>query len=212
VRKALNENPLVQVGLLAVLALVVGFLLITRMGSSGASSEPAPAAETSSSAAVAPAPSTESTAAAPAESAAPAAAEAAAAPSDTGGFVAGPGLPAKVADSYEAGDTVVVLILNRKGIDDRKLAKEVASAAKAGSGNAALFVVEAKDIADYSRIAEGVDVDRVPALVVIEPKSLAEGDLPEATVSYGYRGPQSIAQAVRDAGYKGPENLPYHPR
>ncbi len=123
-------------------------------------------------------------------------------------FAAGPGLPNDVVDAYDAGDTVVVLIVS-DGIDDRKVEQAVRS--QEGNGNVALFVSKAKEIADYSRITEGVDVDRVPALVVIHPKSLSDGPLPEATVSYGYRGPQSIAQAVRDANYKGRDDIPLLP-
>jgi hypothetical protein len=204
VRQKLNENPLVQAGLVGLLALVVGFLLITRMGGGGSSSA-APADTTETAAATAPAPSAE-----PSE---PAASAAAVPPATTDSraseFVAGPGLPAKVADAYDAGETVVLLIVHRSGVDDRKLESEIDSAT--GVGDTEVILVEDKDIADYSRIAEGVDVDRVPALLVIQPKSLAEGPLPEASVSYGYRGPQSIAQTVRDALYKGRDDLPYYP-
>jgi hypothetical protein len=205
-RKALNENPLVQVAMIAMLALVVGFLLITRMGSSDSSES---ASETSSTA-------TPATATEPAASASAAATDAAAiagtpqsAVAGSGEFAAGPGLPGKVVDAYESGETVVMLILHRKGTDDRKLEQQIGSAA--GAGDTAIFMVDAGEIADYSRIAEGVDVDRVPALVVIEPKSRAEGPLPTASVSYGYRGPESVAQAVRDALYKGRDDLPYYP-
>lgn len=201
-RKSLNENPIVQVALIGVLAIVVGVLLISRMGSG--SSEP-PASSSSSAAAI-PAASTETVPAQPASSAATSSEVAAA----SGEFTAGPGLPAKVVDAYERGETVVLLIVHREGIDDRRLEAHIDSAA--GVGEAAILVVEAEDIADYSRIAEGVDVDRVPALVVIEPRSRAEGPLPEASVSYGYRGPESVAQAVRDALYKGRDDLPYHPQ
>ncbi|HEX2127693.1 MAG TPA: hypothetical protein VHF58_00585, partial [Solirubrobacterales bacterium] len=129
----------------------------------------------------------------------------------SGEFTAGPGLPAKVVDAHAAGKAVVVLVVHPKGFDDRKLTAQIGAAV--GTGNTATFVVPADEIADYSRIAEGVDVDRVPALIVIEPKALADdpGGLPEASVSYGYRGPESVAQAVRDALYKGREDLPYHP-
>ena len=59
--------------------------------------------------------------------------------------------------------------------------------------------------------ALGVDVNRVPALIVVRPRRLAHG-APTATVSYGFRGPDSVQQAVRDALYKGPRNLPYYPK
>ena len=46
VRKALNENPVAQIAVLGVLAVVVGFLLLTRMGgkSGGESSATSPTA------------------------------------------------------------------------------------------------------------------------------------------------------------------------
>ena len=86
----------------------------------------------------------------------------------------------------------------------------VESAHDEGS-DVALFIVSARGIARYSRITQGVDVERVPALIVIRPKKLADGGLPEASVSYGYRGPESIKQAVRDANYDGRRDLPSYP-
>jgi hypothetical protein len=75
----------------------------------------------------------------------------------------------------------------------------------------ALFVTNAGHISRYSRIAEGVNVDRVPALIVIKPRSKAQG-VPVATVSYGFRGADSVAQAIQNAMYKGPTNLPSYPK
>ena len=34
--------------------------------------------------------------------------------------------------------------------------------------------------------------------------------LPEASISYGLRGPESVDQALKDAHYKG-KQLPFHP-
>jgi hypothetical protein len=201
VRKAINENPLVQVGLIAVLGLIVGFLLLTRVMNQGSSEAPPPAT-TAAPATAAPVES------APAE---PAAAAPAAAPSGgSEGFEAGPGLPSSIVDAYDAGKTVVVLVVRTKGIDDRAL--RLTSLALASRSESELFVVPAKHIARYSRIASGVDVNRVPALVVISPKKLSKGGLPNASVSYGFRGPASVVQAVKDAEYKGKTNLPYYPR
>jgi hypothetical protein len=45
----------------------------------------------------------------------------------------------------------------------------------------------------------------------VRPRRLTEGT-PTASVSYGFRGPDSVYQAVRDALYKGPTNLPYYPK
>jgi hypothetical protein len=207
-RKAINENPLVQVGLIAVLALIVGFLLLTRVMNQGSSGE-APPAE-SPAVGVTP----EATAPAPVESAPAEAATSAPAPASepdaAQGFEAGPGLPSSIVDAYDAGKTVAVLVVRTKGIDDRAL--RLTSIALATRSEVKLFVVPAKHIARYSRIASGVDVNRVPALVVISPKKLAKGGLPNAAVSYGFRGPASVVQAVKDAEYKGKTNLPYYPR
>jgi hypothetical protein len=72
-----------------------------------------------------------------------------------------------------------------------------------------VFVVRAKQIARYAAITLGVDVQEVPALVVMRPRHLSGGS-PQASISYGYQTPQSIVQAVIDASYKGPEAT-YHP-
>jgi hypothetical protein len=117
-------------------------------------------------------------------------------------------LPESVVDAYENGDVVAILVVNRRGIEDSRLEAEVQGLRR--RGDTSVFVVEAKDVARYSRIAEGVDLDRVPALVVIEPRDRADGALPTATISYGFRGPESVEQAIRDALYKG-KQLPYHP-
>ena len=222
-RKAVNDNQTVQVVLIGILVIVAGYLFMTRIAggssSEGTTAPPAPTttpADTSGSESAAPSTEAESK---PSEStsgtsspgkgsdASANASEADAAGAE--GFVSGPGLPEPVVKEYDDGSTVVLLVVRRHGIDDRKV--EAAVRKQAGAGDTAVFVSRAKEIAKYSRIAQGVEIDRVPALVVIEPKRLAGGALPTATVSYGYRGPESIAQAVRDAVYKGRDNLPYYP-
>jgi hypothetical protein len=45
---------------------------------------------------------------------------------------------------------------------------------------------------------------------VVRPRDLS-GGVPQASVSYGFRGPDSVEQAVRDALYDGKSNLPYYP-
>lgn len=207
-RKAVNENPVVQVVVVGVLAIVVGFLLITRV--MGGSENSADTASTDT-AAPAAAPVAEA-GAVPAEPAAEAPAEAAAGgvPVTTGapGFEAGPGLPGDVVKAYDAGEVIVLLISKKDGIEDKRLRDEVE--ALRSRSDTAVFMTDSRDVARYSRIAEGVDLDRVPALAVIKPKRLTDGPLPEASVAYGFRKPESVAQAVRDALYKGRE-LPYHP-
>jgi hypothetical protein len=208
VRKALNENPIVQVVMLGILGIVVAFLFMTRvMGQDESSSS------TSSSATTTPAPTSASATPAATDPAATAPATPApseAAPPSVGalGFEPGVGLPESVVRAHESGDVVALLVVNRKAPEDRRLEAEVNQLR--GRSDTSVFVLDAKDVTRYSRIAEGVDLDRVPALVVVEPKSQVQGDLPGATISYGFRGPESVEQAVRDILYDGRE-LPYHP-
>jgi hypothetical protein len=234
VRDSLNSNPVVQAVALGLLTLAVAFLLFTRVvnrdgGAEPVPSEPAPASSTApaggevaagvppptetATPVPAPADATSPAPAGAAETASPpagaepgAAAEAAAA----GEFVAGPGLPADVVKAYADGDVVVLLIVHRKGIEDRDVERTVK---RLGSrGDTAVFVVPAPKIADYSRITRGVDVDRTPALVVLQPRRLSDGGAPVASVSYGFRGPGSVEQAVEDSLYEGRKDLPYYPQ
>ncbi len=205
-RQTINDNPVVQVVLLGILGIVVAFLFMTRVmgqeeSSSSDSATPAPTA-----AGAVPAPSTPD----PAVAADPAAAApVAGVPVASTGFEAGPGLPESVVSAHEAGDVVALLVVNRKGTEDKRLEAQVEDRLQ-GRNDTSVFVVEAKDVARYSRIAEGVNLDRVPALVVVEPRRQVEGDLPGATISYGFRGPESVEQTVLDVLYDGKE-LPYHP-
>jgi hypothetical protein len=205
-RQAINENPVAQVVLLGVLGIVVAFLFMTRvMGQDeGAGSEAATPAPTAAGAV--PAPSTPD----PTAASAPTAVEpSAAAPAASTGFEAGPGLPESVVSAYEAGDVIALLVVNREGTEDRRLEAEVEERLQ-GRSDTSVFVVAAKDVSRYSRIAEGVNLDRVPALVVVEPRRQVEGELPGATINYGFRGPESVEQTVLDVLYDGKE-LPYHP-
>jgi len=206
-RKAINENPVVQVVLIGVLVVIVGFLFVTRLsGQGGSEAETPPPTDSAATLPATGAPATDAPATTAPATGAPAPATETALSSD---FAASPGLPADVVDAYEGGKVVVLLVVRGDGIDDRKV--EAAVRREAGAGESVLFVAKADKIGKYARITQGVDVDRVPAMVVIRPKRLSEGPLPEATVSYGYRGPQSVAQAVRDALYKGPDDIPYYP-
>jgi hypothetical protein len=221
VRRALNDNPVVQIAVLGVLAVVVAFLLLTRMHKSGGSA-PTPgstsATATSSSAgstSAAPgstsatAPTTtapSSTAPATSAGAVPPAASTGEVP--TGKLVAGPGLPGPVAAAYADNKAIVLFVFRHRGIDDAEVRSSVERLR--GRGDLAVFITEASRIARFSRITEGVNVNRVPALVVVSPRKLTHGT-PSASVSYGFRGPDTVDQAVRDALYNGPTNLPYYP-
>lgn len=222
-RKSLNDNPLIAVVVLGGLGIVVAFLLLSGMsGGSSSSSDTSTAATTTTSAVPGAAPTTPApTAAAPTDpAAAPAVDPATGAPvapgtpaaptPPVGKFVAGPGLPARVVSAYEGGNAVALLVVKRDGIDDKAVG--VGYPIITAIPHVATFRTLAKHVARYSRIAEGVDLDRVPALVVIRPKKLTDSGPPQATVTYGFNGPAQLAQAVFDSLYKGPENLPYYPQ
>jgi len=209
VRKAINENPVVQAALLGGLAIIVAFMLLTRLG--GSSGSPATTPTTSA------APTTPSTASTTPGTVTPAAPSTAgtvvpstpASGTPSGKLVAGPGLPKPVANAYADGKAIVLLIFRHSGIDDAEMRNEVEHLK--GDPGLAVFVIHATQIGRFSRIAEGVNADRVPALIVVRPKSLSHGT-PTASVSYGFRSADSVDQAIRDALYKGRTNLPYYPR
>ena len=210
-RKAINDNPVVQMALLGGLAVIVAFLLLTRvMGGHKSSTAPTPTTPTTSAptGGTATAPSTGTATAPNVGTATAPTGSTTAIPS--GKLVAGPGLPKAVVSAYAHNKAVVILITRRRGIDDDavKASVELLRA----NGSLAVFAVNAGKISRFSRITEGVNVNRVPALVVVRPKRLTGGGPPTATVSYGFRGPDSVAQAVRNGLYKGPTNLPYYPK
>ncbi|HWT90373.1 MAG TPA: hypothetical protein VN179_04590 [Solirubrobacterales bacterium] len=194
-REQLNNNPMVQMGVIAVLLLGAAIFLLTSMGGGEEEAESASSPVTATE-------SVEPTEAAPSPGeAAPATA--------TGGLstLADRPLPNPVMAAWNANRTVVLLIVNDGGIDDGLV--KLAGARLDGMPGVSTFVVPAGQIARYSAITQSVGVDRVPALVVLGPKRLNQS-VPTASVSYGFQDGDSIAQAVIDAGYKGP-TLEYHP-
>ena len=218
-RKALNDNPVAQIAILGVLGVLVAFLLITRVmhKSGGSSTTPAATAPTTTAPTATTSP-TDATSGAPALAPAPSAtappSAGAVGPAGSSGgvpskLVAGPGLPKPVAAAYTRGKAIVLFVFRHHGIDDVAVRTSVDQLR--GRPDLAVFVTHAANIARYARITEGVDVNRVPALIVVRPRRLARG-APTATVSYGFRGADSVEQAVRDALYQGPTNLPYYPK
>lgn len=197
-REALNSNPLVQLGVVGALLLAVAVFLM----SSGGGEEEESAAPAEAPASVAAAPSASA-------SEAPAGDESlgTALSAVSQSAAAAPPLPAPVLRAWQANQTLVLLFVRDGGIDDQLV--KVATTGLAGFRDAAIFVVPAAKISRYAAITEGVGVDRVPALVVVTPKHLKK-TVPTASVSYGFQSPQSVAQAVIDAGYEG-KTLDYHP-
>jgi hypothetical protein len=209
-REALNKNPLVQIGFIAVLGVGVVFLLMTNLKQEKKNpTDLTTAPPATGTAPAAPAPADAPAPTAPADPAAPTD-PAEPAPTDTPAteFVPGPGLPGKVVTAYAKGDTVVILITRKEGIDDDVMRTTVNTFD--GKDGVTLFDALARDIADYSRVTQGVDVDRVPAMIVLSPRKVS-GDVPTASVSYGFRGPKSVEQAIADAGFEG-EAVPYFPQ
>jgi hypothetical protein len=198
-RDKLNNSPIAQVALVAIL-LGVGAYFLLSGGGGGDDTASEPATTTP------PATSTP---------ASPSSAAGAALPADAGGTAAPtasasvpvPPLPAPVRRAYAAGETVVLLVVRGGGVDDALVAPVVRKLKAVGG--LAVFIIPAKQIARYAAITLGVDVNRVPALVVARPRALS-GGTPQATVSYGFQSPAAIVQAVVDASYNGPAAT-YHP-
>jgi hypothetical protein len=201
-RDKLNNNPIAQVVLVGMLLVVAGVFAMTSMGggksdSSSTTTSTSTTVETSA-----------GTASVTATLTTPSGSAAVAAPTSSAVVPPAPlPLPRPVVAAWSAGRTVVLLFVRDGGIDDR-LVKGTVERLTALPG-VATFVVPAGRIARYSAITQGVDVNRVPALVVLRPKQLNEG-IPTASVHYGFQSPASIVQAIVDAGYKG-RTVPYHP-
>jgi hypothetical protein len=206
-REKLNSNPMAQAGIILILLLGVGFFLLK--GSGGEESEEVPPTEATVSVAGTgvSGTATAETPGAAVEGAITAATEGVTSASSSVTSLPAAPLPKAVTDAYDADKTVVLLIVHDGGIDDQLARKSVASLGS--MSDVALFVVPVHQISRYAAITLGVDVNRVPALVVMRPKDLSEGS-PQASVGYGLQSPQSVEQAVLDAGYDGPTTS-YHP-
>jgi hypothetical protein len=204
-REKLNENPMAQVGLVLILIVVVGYMLLGKGGGEEGGAEEAPV--------VASVNGVTATGSTPGE-----AVEGAVESLEAGGAVeAGSGEmptsipapppPAPVTAAYEAGRTVVLLVVHNGSIDRSLI--DAATGYVADVPETELFVVPVRQLARYASITVGLDLNRVPALVVMRPRNLSDG-IPQATVDYGFQTPASVVQAVRDASYAGPETT-YHP-
>lgn len=192
-RDKLNESKAAQIGLVLVLVVVAAVMFLGK-GGGGSSSEPeAEEAEV--------------------------AVESGEGPAVSSTTSTGMGeLPTSVPDAkapphafrlaYDSGEPVALLVVHDGGIDDHWTKLALKSVAKIGG--AAAFVVPAKKIADYASVTVGLNVNQVPALIVLRPKGLSHGT-PQASVAYGYQTPQSVYQQIRDAAYAGPEKGTYHP-
>jgi hypothetical protein len=198
-REALNSNPLAQAAVVGILLLCVAVFVVSS-GGGGGEEEGGEAAATGTS-------SVSTTAVAPTEPASPVSPGGALAAVSQSVAATAPPLPRPVMRAWKANQTPVLLFVRDGGIDDRLV--KTATSGLAGFRDTAVFIVPAQQISRYAAITEGVGVDRVPALVVVTPRHLDQ-TVPTASVSFGFQSPQSVAQAVIDAGYKGPM-IDYHP-
>jgi hypothetical protein len=209
VREKLNENPIAQVALVGVLVVLAAVFFLK---SSGGEEEEAVAPTEATVAVAGTEVSGTATGATPGEAvegaveSAEGALEASlsAAPPSS---VPTPQPPRPLTAAYDAGKTVVLLIVHPGGIDDKLIARSTSLLAT--NPDVALFVVPDRQIARYAAITIGLGVNRVPALVVMKPKRLSRGT-PQASVEYGFQTPQGVVQTVEDAAYSGPE-VSYHP-
>jgi hypothetical protein len=189
-REKLNSNPIAQAAVVGVLLVIVAVFLMSSMGG-GSKEESEGGAEATGA----------TTTAAGVEG------PLAKLPPPGSGAGAPPPIPAPVTRAFSSNDTVVLLFVRDGGIDDRMVAADLHRIASLP--RVAEFVVPAGRIAHYAAITQGVGLNRVPALVVLRPKHL-DASVPTASVHYGYQSPESVEQAIIDAGYKGP-TVSYHP-
>lgn len=209
-REALNENPIAQVGIVLVLVAVAAFMFLKPGG--GGEEEAAPEASIS----VGGQEMSQSEVASKAGEVVEGAVEAAIESGAIGGAAGAAAMPSSVpapppphefTAAYDSGKTVVLLVVHDGGIDDRLTA--MAATALTAMPEVALIGVPVKRLPRYAAVTVGLDLNRVPAVVVMKPKRLS-GGVPQATVEYGFQTPATLVQAVRDASYQGPE-VTYHP-
>jgi hypothetical protein len=208
-REKLNENPVAQIALIGVLAIVVGYLLLSNMGgggeeggvSEGPTAGVASAAPTKSSTPSAEGGESSGAAAGTAPQIA-AATSSVTAPSDRP-------LPNKVDIAYRNDKIVTVLLVRDGGVDDHIVRR----AAKILEGNphVAFFSAKAKHVARFSALTGPLGVNRVPALIVVRPRRLNGTGPAPASVTYGLNSKTGIRQTIREAVYKGP-HLTYAPQ
>ncbi|HEX6984746.1 MAG TPA: hypothetical protein VF170_05185 [Planctomycetaceae bacterium] len=219
-RKALNENPMVQLAVLGVCAIVFAVILFTsvlKKDEQPAATTTSPAATTTSDPAASSDPSASASTPSPsagssASGTAPATPETDTVTPPAGGATAdgllpSKGLPEDVLVAFARNKAIALLVVDPKGLSDKQL--EQFTDTLRSRDDVEVFVVNVKDIAKYARITAGVSVSRTPALVVVRPRKLTDST-PTAAVSYGFRGPRSVNQAVDDALYDG-KQVPSYP-
>jgi hypothetical protein len=211
-RDAINQNRTVQLVLLGVLLLAGGFLFMKVTKGSGSQS----GATASTSSATAGSGSSDSggvaATAAPLDgsvsTSSAGSASSGSAPAVPANLIPGPSLPKSLLTSYKRGDGVALLVTRAGGIDDAMVRRSVELLH--GVSGLSVYSTRAQHIARYAWITQGVNLTDLPALVVLLPRKVSKG-VPTASVSYGFRDAASVLQAAKDALYRGPTHLSYHP-
>lgn len=197
-REKLNNSPVAQIGLVAVLVVVAAILLLG--GGFGGGGEEEASTETAATTEI-------EGAEVPIETAATVEGTLESFSQSTAASIVPPPLPKPVQKAYKDDKTVVLLVVHDGSIDAELVERSTRRVADRSS--TALFVVPAKQIDRYAAITLGVDVQQLPALITVVPKRLDHGE-PKAFLDYGFQSPERIDQAIRDAEYSGPE-ASYHP-
>jgi hypothetical protein len=217
-REAINQNRTVQLVLLGVLLVGGGFLFMKVTKGSGSQSG-ATASTSSATAGATGSGSTDSggvaATAAPLDGSVSASSAGSASTGSAGStpavptnLIPGPSLPKSLLASYKRGDGVALLVMRAGGIDDAMVHRSVQLLH--GVSGLTVYSTKAQHIARYAWITQGVNLTDLPALVVLLPRKLSKG-VPTASVSYGFRDAASVVQAAKDALYRGPIHLSYHP-
>jgi hypothetical protein len=194
-REKLNDNPMAQIALVGVLLVLAAVFLLGKMGGGSEEEEEGGGSAAADAAVAAVANELE------------AGQQPLRLPAPGSGPGAVPAPPRAVVDAVDAGEIVAILFVRDGGIDDELVTESVGKLE--AIGGVATFVVPTHQLVRYVSITQGVDLSRVPALVVIRPKNLSHSYDP-ASVQYGFQSAQSVVQAVVDARYHG-GTLPYHP-
>lgn len=194
-RQKINEDPRAKMAVVIVLALAGLFLFMTRVkGGSEPAAAPAATADVTTTGAAAPSAALPSPTMPVAGTAPPA--------TTAGGLpmIEDAPLPTDLVAAYDRGEVVMLLLVREAGIDDRLV--EVATQQVAAASGASLFVDSVSNVSRYTQITQAINLDRVPALIVLRPKRLTGGTA-TASVSYGFRDVQSIRQEIVDALFNG---------
>lgn len=189
-RQKINEDPRAKAGVVAVLLLACLFMFMRMKGGD----EPAPATTAATGGEVVPSAATPSPTMPVAGTAPPAATP------STLPLIEDAPLPTELVSAYKRGDVVMLLLVRESGIDDRLV--HAATAQVAAVSGVSFFADSVEHVSRYTQITQAINLDRVPALIVLRPKRLS-GGAATATVSYGFRDVQSVRQEIVDALYDG---------